>query len=85
MANFRPKPWTNPFGKISISGFFKLLVFIAYIVVFFVLEYRKTRLLPYIAKRKKGGKIANFGPQQWSNPFGKISIFRLFKLFVFIA
>ena len=28
MANFGPKPWTYPFGKISIFGFFKLCVFI---------------------------------------------------------
>ena len=26
-----------------------------------------------------------FGPKPWINPFGKMSIFRLFKLFVFIA
>ena len=40
---------------------------------------------PYIVKRKKGGTKTNFGPKQWTNPFGKISIIRLFKLLVFIA
>ena len=28
-AIFRPKPWVNPFGKMSIFRFFELLVFIA--------------------------------------------------------
>ena len=29
MANLEPKPWTNPFGKISILRLFELLVFVA--------------------------------------------------------
>ena len=29
--------------------------------------------------------MAIFGPNRWVKPFGKISIFRLFKLFVFMA
>ena len=29
MANFGPKPWTNPFAKISIFPPFKILDFIA--------------------------------------------------------
>ena len=53
---------------------------------FFVLEYRKKHfpglLLP---KKKKVGKMANFGERPWTNPFGKMSIFRLFELLVFIA
>ena len=34
MAIFGPKPWVNPFGKMSIFRFFELLVFIAYKGVF---------------------------------------------------
>ena len=34
---------------------------------------------------KKVEKMANFWPKPWTNPFGKISIFRLFERFVFIA
>ena len=41
MAIFGPKPWVNPFEKMSIFRLFELLVFIAYKGVFFVLEYRK--------------------------------------------
>ena len=29
--------------------------------------------------------MAIFGPKAWVNPFGKMSIFRLFELLVFIA
>ena len=29
IANFGPKPWVNPFGKIAIFWLFKLLVLIA--------------------------------------------------------
>ena len=29
--------------------------------------------------------MAIIGPKPWVNPFGKMSIFRLFELFVFIA
>ena len=36
MAIFAPKPWVNPFGKMSILRLFELLVW-----RFFVLEYRK--------------------------------------------
>ena len=34
MANFGPKPWTNPFKKISIFRLFQLLVLKAYKGVF---------------------------------------------------
>ena len=34
MAIFGPKPWVNPFGKMSIFLLFKLLVFIAEKFVF---------------------------------------------------
>ena len=29
MAIFEPKPWVNPFGKMSIFGLFEILVLIA--------------------------------------------------------
>ena len=32
-----------------------------------------------------GAGQAIFGPKPWVNPFGKMSIFRLFELLVFIA
>ena len=36
MAIFAPKPWVNPFGKMSILRLFELRIW-----RFFVLEYRK--------------------------------------------
>ena len=85
MAIFGPKPWVNTFGKMSIFPLFELLVFIAQKNVFLALEYHK-RLFPglYFLK-KKVGKMAIFGPKQWVTPFGKMSIFRSFELYVFIA
>ena len=52
---------------------------------FFDLEYLKRHFpVPYCLK-KTVGKMAIFGPNPWVNPFGKMSIFRLFELVVFIA
>ena len=45
---------------------------------------QKTFSWPILPK-KKGAKMAIFGPKPWVNPFGKMSIFLLFELVVFIA
>ena len=52
---------------------------------FFVLEIIKDIFLAYIALKKKFEKRPFFGPKQWVNPSGKMSIFRLFELLLFIA
>ena len=85
MAIFAPKPWVNPFGKMSIFRLFELLIFIAYIGVFFVLEYRKRHFPCLYCLKRKFGQMAIFGPKPWVNPFGKVSIFRVFEFFVFVA
>ena len=85
MAIFGPKPWVNPFGKMSIFRLFELLVFIAQKGVFSCQNIVKDIFLLYIAKKKKVGKIAIFGQKPRVNLFGKMSIFRLFVLLVFIA
>ena len=140
MAIFGPKPWVNPFGKISIFRLFQLFVFIGQKSVFsfqnivkaiawhilsektklenslfldqnhgltplekcqfwtlspscfyslerrcFVLEYRK-RHLPVLYCLKKRLENRLFLDQNHGLTFfGKMSIFRLFKLLVFIA
>ena len=84
MANFDPKPWTNPFGKTSIFQLFELLVLIAQKGVFSFQKLIKHIFLAYSAKQK-GEKMANFGPRPWTTPFGKISIFRLLELLVFCS
>ena len=48
MANFGPKPWTNPFGKMSILQLFELLVFIVEKDVFFFYKIIKHIFLAYI-------------------------------------
>ena len=81
----------NPFGKMSIFCVFELLVFIAQkgVVLFqnivkdIILAY--IAYMAYIALKKKVGKMAIFGRKPWVNPFGKMSIFRLFEFLVFVA
>ena len=41
--------------------------------------------MAYVAYKEKVGKMAIFGPKPRVNPFGNMSIFRLFKLLVVIA
>ena len=73
MAIFGSKPWV------------KLLFFKSLKRRVFVLEYRK-RHFPWLnCLKEKIGKTAIFGPRPWVNPFGKLSIFPLFELLVFIA
>ena len=74
MAIFGPKPWVNPFGKMSIFRLFKLLVFIAYKERFLVLEYYKRHLPGVYCVEKKVGKMAIFGPKPWVNPCGKNNV-----------
>ena len=52
---------------------------------FFVLEYPKKHFPSLYFLKRKVGKMAIFGPKPWVNPLGKMSIFRLFELSVFIA
>ena len=85
MATFGPTPWINPFGKRSIFSSF-------WTSCFYNLERRfcRSRIsykrFPWpIFGKKTVGKMAIFGPKAWVNPFGKMSISRLFQFLVFIA
>ena len=85
MAIFGPKPWVNPFGKMSVFRLFGPLVFYSLERSFFVLEYHKRHFPSLYCLKKKVGKMAFFGPKPWVKPFGKTSIIRLFGRLVFIA
>ena len=85
MAVFGPKPWVNPFRKMSMFPLFELLVFIALKGIFFFLEYRKRRFHGLYCLKEKVLKMAIFGPKPTVNPFRKMLIFRFFELLVFIA
>ena len=79
MANFGPKPWENiNFSNFSTSTFYSLEK------PFSVPEYRKTPF-PGQDCLKKKKLLGNFGPKPRTNPFGKTSIFQLFKLLLFTA
>ena len=84
MRIFGPKPWVNPFGKCQ---FFDILNFLFLYPrkAFFVLEYHKRHFPGLYYLKKKVRKMAIFVLKPWVNPFGKMSIFRLFEVLVFIA
>ena len=79
MASFGPKPWVNPFGKMTIFLTFLTSCFNNLERRFFVLEYRKRHFSYLFYLKKKVGKMAIFGPKQWVNLLGKMAIFRLFE------
>ena len=80
MAIFDSKPWVNPFGKMFWTSCFYSLA-----RRFFVVECRKRHFFGLYCLKKNAARMANFGPKPWVNSFGKLSIFRLFELLVFIA
>ena len=82
---FEQKPWVNPFGIMSILELFEVLVFIAQKGVFFVLEYRKRHFPGLYCLTRKVGKMAICGPKPWVNPLGRMSMFRLVELLVFLT
>ena len=86
MAFFGPKPWVNHFGKTSLFSDFLDFLFLQPRKAFFPSKKYFKRHFPglYFLK-KKFGKTANFVPKLLVNPFRKMSIFRLFKIFVFLA
>ena len=53
MAIFGPKPWVNPFGKMSIFRLFELCVFIVQKGVFWFQNIVKDIFLAYIAWKEK--------------------------------
>ena len=53
IAIFGPKPWVNPFGKMSIFLLFEILDFMAQKGVFSFQNIIKDIFVPYIAKKKK--------------------------------
>ena len=80
MAVFDPKPRVNCFGKISIFRLFELRVFFAQKGVFSLQNMIKDIFLGYIAQKKSWKKLPFLNQSH-----GKMSIFRLFRLLVFIA
>ena len=70
MALFGPKPWVNPFRKMSIFRLFELLVFIAQKGFFSFHNIVKVIFLPCIAQKKEVGKMTIFAPKAWCQKHG---------------
>ena len=84
MAIFVPKPWVNPFTKMSIFRLFELRVFIAQKGIFFVLEYCK-RYVPglYCPSPKKLEKWPFLDQNHGLTPLEKRQFFDFLNLFFF--
>ena len=80
MANFGPKPWISPFGKMSVFLLFELLLFITLKVVSSFENIIKHIFMAYIAKQNMAEKWPLLDQIPCINNFGKMSIFRLFEL-----
>ena len=65
MANFEPKLWVNPFGKMSVFQLSELFTFIGSKGVFLAVEYRK-RHFPGLNCKKKSWKKDHF----WAKTMG---------------
>ena len=75
MANFRPKPWTNPFGKISIFCQFEFHVFIAKKGVFSFHNITKHIYLVYITENKNMEKWPIYDQNNGLTPLEKSQFF----------
>ena len=75
MAIFGPKPWVNPFGKMSIFRRFELLVFIAYKGVFSFYNSVKDIFLAYIAFKNKLEKWPFLDQNHGLTPLEKCQFF----------
>ena len=85
MAFFGPKPWVNPFGKMSIFRLFELCVFIAQKGDFWFQNVVKHIFLAYIALKKKLEKWPfldqKYGLTLWKNlNFLTVLTFRFYSL-----
>ena len=85
MAIFGPKPWVNPFGKMSIFRLFELLLFIAQKGVFSFQKIIKDVFLAYSALKKKWQKWPFLDQNYGLTPLEKCQFFDSFELVVLIV
>ena len=83
MAPFGPKPWVNPFGKMSIFRHFELLVFKAQKGVFSFQNFVKDIFWPILSKKKRLEKWPVLDQSQGLTPFEKCQ-FSDFLHFLFL-
>ena len=75
MAIFGPKPWLNPFGKMSIFPLFGLLVSYRVQRRFFALQYRKRYFPGLHCLKKKLEKWPFFDQNRGLTPLEKFQLF----------
>ena len=85
-AKFGPKPWVNPFGKMSIFRTFWTACFYSLERHFFVLEYRKNHFPnQYCLKKKMLEKRRYWDQNQGLTLLEKCKFFDLLELLVFTS
>ena len=82
MAIFGPKPWVNPFGKMSIFRVFELLVFIPYTGVFSSRISQKTFSWPVFPKKLKLEKWLFLGQNHGLTPLEKCQFFEFLNFLI---
>ena len=85
MASFGPKPWVNPFGKISIFRLFEFLVFIAQKGVFSFQNIVKDFFLTNSAEKKIFEKWPYLDQNHGLTLLEKLQYLKNFELLVFLA
>ena len=75
MAIFGPKPWVNPFRKMSIFRLFKVLVFIAQKFLFLCQNIVKDIFLAYIASNENVEKWPFLDKNYGLTPLEKCQLF----------
>ena len=85
MAIFGPKPWVNPFGKMSIFRLFEVPVFIVQKGNFSFQNIVKDIFLAYIGLKKRLEKWRLLDENHGLTPLKKCQFFPVFEVFVFIA
>ena len=81
MAIFGPRPWVNPFGKMSILALFELVVFIAQKGVFSFQNILKEIFLAYIAFKKKLEKWPFLDQNHGLTPLEKCQVLNFLNFF----
>ena len=80
---FDHKPWTELFGKIPIFSPFSNRWFFSLKWLDFYLQGHKTLCFGLFAEKQKRAKFLIFYQKVWTNPFWKMTNFRLFKSMFF--
>ena len=81
MAIFGPKPWLNPFGKISVFRLFEFLFFFSLERRCFVLKYRRRHFLGLYWLKKRLKNCDFLDQNHGLTPLEKSQFFDFFNFF----